>query len=118
MGRPRQASSAKSNSPTAATGKVGNYAAPVDTAGMSQADKETFGLGSPSLVRKSTPDPVSSAVSSAAAVVKRVVSGVGRHLNSTGSQRSPSTMLDRKPKAPADTLSDAERERIARKYVD
>jgi hypothetical protein len=27
------------------SGKVGNYRAPVDTTGMSESDKETFGFG-------------------------------------------------------------------------
>lgn len=67
------------------------------------------------------PTPLDNVVST----VKRVgtfVSGIGTRMNSTGSHRSPTTVHDKgaptpKPAA-ADTMTDAERERIARKYVD
>lgn len=92
-----------------ALGRVGGYKAPVDTAGMDREMTDTLEITKP---REKTP------FEKAGDALGSVVRGLTRGINSSGSKRSPSTMSDRgHPKPAAPTLSDAERERLSKKYL-
>lgn len=80
----------------------------VDPAGMDDAMKETLGVGKPAKTEHGN-----TVRWRPGSFVTSVVEGVRARLNSTGSTRSPSTIADRsKP------MSDTERERLSRKYLD
>jgi hypothetical protein len=109
MGVP-QARSPRDQSKTAGGYRAGNYVAPIDTVGV---DKEV--LRPPEKSYAGLTNPFKDIANAFGAVT----AGLTRRFNSTGSTRSPSTVVDRAhPKAAADTVTAAQKEATARRYVD
>lgn len=85
-----QARNPRSSSPTATMGHVGGYVAPVDTAGMDPEMKEMMADRSPNANRPGQ---------SFGATLKNMFAPITNMLhgkkNSTGNDRSPSTVSDR-----------------------